>query len=143
MPNTFTAVIGYQDGSSQWEEKLSIPEGVDPETYIREMLEDFNGLETERYGDKVRLRKFISVDTASSTRMCSWTRVNAVTLTDSRGMYNLYLCNGCKLTVRTGATVRPGEKECHPERVCTLCNKEFASDKNLEKHMARQHPEEF
>lgn len=143
MPNEYTAIIGPQDGSSQWEEKLAIPDGVDPETYIREMLEEFNELETERYGDKAKLRKFISVDTASGIRMCSWTRVNAVALSDSKGMYNIYKCGECKLTVRTGAMARPGEKECHPERVCTICDREFASDTNLAKHMARKHSEEF
>lgn len=143
MPNTYTAIIGHRDGSSQWEEKLSVPDGVDPETYIRELLEDFNAREFHRYGDKAKLRKFISVDTTSGTRMCSWTRVNAVTLTDNKGMYDLYQCGECKLTVRTGAFGRPNEKECHPERVCTTCNKEFASDKNLAKHMARQHSEEW
>jgi len=143
MPNTYTAIVGHQDGSSQWEEKLAIPDGVDPEEFIREMLEEFNELETERYGDKAQLRKFISVDTASSIRMCSWTRVNAVALSDSKGMYNIYQCGECKLTVRTGAMALPGEKECHPERVCTICNREFASDTNLAKHMVRKHSEEF
>lgn len=143
MPNVYAVMIGFMDGSSQWEEQLAIPDGVDPEACIRELLIDFNELQTKRYGDKAKPRKFISVDMARSTRMCSWTRVNTVTLTDSKGMHNLYRCDECKLTVRTGAMARPGEKECHPERVCTICNKEFASDKNLARHLARKHPEEF
>lgn len=143
MPNTYTAIIGHQGSDSQWEEKLAIPDGTDPEAFIREMIVDFNEEETERYGDGARLRKFISVDMTSGTLMCSWTRANAVTLADRKGMYNLYRCEECRLTVRISEFGLPGEKECHPERVCTTCNKEFVSDKNLAKHMARQHPEEF
>lgn len=143
MPNVYAVMIGHMDGSSQWEEQLAIPDGVDPEMYIQGMLSGFNALETDRYGDKAKLRKFISVDITRSTRMCSWTQVNAVTLSDNKGMHNLYQCDECKLTVRTGAMALPGEKECHPERVCTICNKEFASDENLARHLARKHPEEF
>lgn len=141
MPASYTAKVGYQDGSSQWEEELAVPDGLDPETYIQEIIEDYNKLESKRYGDKAKLRRVISIDTTSSTLMCSWTRVNAVTLTDRKGMYNLYRCEECRLTVRYSEFSRPGEKECHPERVCTLCNKEYASEKTFAKHIARTHPD--
>lgn len=142
MPHAYTATIRYQDGSAQWEESLPVPAGIDPRAYIRGLLEDFNEEEIDRYGDKARLRELVSVDTTSGTRMCSWTRVNAVTLADRKGLYNRYRCDKCRLTVRTHAMARPAEKECHPERVCTICNKEFASDTNLARHMARKHAEE-
>jgi len=143
MPNTYTAIIEHHvgDPTSQVKESIAVPDGLDPETYVKELVDDFNKLETDRYGDEAWLRKFVSVDTTSSTRMCNWTRTNAVTLTDRKGMYNLYRCEECRLTVRLSEFSRPQDKECHPERVCTSCNKEYASEKTFAKHIARTHPD--
>ena len=145
MPNTYTAIIEHEAGdpTSQVKESIAIPDGADPEAYVKKLVDDFNKVETERSGDKAWLRKFISVDTTSNIPICSWTRANAVTLIDSKGEYDIYICGECQLTVRTGAFGRPVDKECHPKRVCTTCNKEFANDKNFAKHMARKHSEEF
>lgn len=54
MPNSYTAKVGYQDGSYQWEEELAVPDGLDPETYIQAIIEDYNRLESRRYGDKAK-----------------------------------------------------------------------------------------
>ena len=143
MSKSYVVTVKYTDGSDEWKENIEIPDGVDSELYIRELLEDFNEEERRRYKDKAKVREFVSIDTDTGVLMCSWTRANAVVLTDSTGMYNLYHCPQCELTLRTNHMSRPPAKRCYPERVCTICNREFASELNLTKHIERMHSEEL
>ena len=42
--------MSYIDDSSDWVENIDVPDCENPESYVRQLVEDFNRVESARYG---------------------------------------------------------------------------------------------
>ena len=128
--------IGNTDGIS-WEEELAVPSNFEPVTYLRELIDNFNKEEQQKYGPSAKLRRFLGFSLSTITfSKCMFFRV---TSKDARGDYNYWQCKNCGLVVRQKRGVPLPDKVCYPGKVCRVCSKEFESEKNLKRHNWKYH----
>lgn len=129
----------------EYDEDIPIPEGQDPETYIKDLLEKFNIEEDRRHKAnpdyKIYHRKFIRLEGETGKQReimvkCKSTKYNTITITRGDEMYDLYQCENCKF-MRKRPTVEWHEAFCFPDRVCTQCNKLFVTVRTLAFHNKR------
>lgn len=110
------------------------------EQEIKNCVAAFNEAELENYGNEACLRSFVRVVGHTGKKTHDWERRNNYTIFNGNGSYDLYKCKSCGLEKKNpGLTGRPCSTECQPDRVCTICNKEFKSETNKSKHMLRCH----
>jgi hypothetical protein len=126
------------DGSSEWVEDIAVPDDEDSESYIKQLVEYFNKEESKIYGATARLRKCVGIEHITDSKNHNWEKVQ-FGLEDRKGVYDLLECSQCLLQYkRYGLRGRP-IGECHPDRVCVICNREFKSVEALERHQLRFH----
>jgi len=133
------ATIEDINSQSQWEEELEVGSIKTAKEDIKQILKLFNEEEIKRYGKKARLRAFVSINTEILIQnIHNWEKVSA--FCDQYGRV-VYKCSRCKLVEKIPhySLRQPSRKKCYPERVCTLCNKQFASEKSLKRHKTKKH----
>ena len=148
------------DTGEQWDEEMQVPEGYDAESFIKQIIDEFNAEEDRRKSMpdlfpnfKVKYRTFIEiVSIGKKVKASEWLelkvgelkthdagKINNVTIGQGGKCYDIWRCENCKLQFQS-ITFRDPEiilgKVCHPERVCLVCNKEFASERNLKSHIS-------
>jgi len=126
------AEIKNKHGS--WEETFTVSSINTALKEIKETVKNFNNTLRE----KEVPREFVKLINKDPTLLHDWERINLVVLEDKGGMYNRFKCNNCGLVIKKyGYITKP--TECHPERTCTLCNKEFMNEKNFNRHNKKYH----
>ena len=133
------------NSDTEYDEDIAIPEGQDPETFIKDLLVKFNEEEERRHianpDYKIFLRKFIRLagETGKEREImvhCILDKVNMVTITRGDSSYDILKCQNCKFMIRR-FTLETPDPFCFPDRVCTQCNKLFMSALNLKSHIKR------
>lgn len=104
------------------------------EKEIRELIEQFNEGELQRYGNKESYREFVHLLTDEPIPQHEWQKIESFS-----GSLTHYRCDKCRIIKGYYFPAVPTGGDCHPERVCIECNKEFASEKNLQKHKVKGH----
>jgi len=104
------------------------------EQEIKELLERFNETERQRYGDEKTCREFVCLLDEKPIPQHEWYKRDAIS-----GVVTRYACQKCKIIKEFHFPAVPIGGDCHPERVCEYCNKEYASEKNLQKHRLEKH----
>jgi len=135
----YSIVVAEGDSPVEWMEELDVPEGEDPAAWCKRVIDNFNEVESNWYGEKAKLRRLIEVVKATEKLVHIWVKSNLVTLHDKSGYYDELQCERCGLKCRRYGLGDPPQTECHPERVCSLCGKEFASETGLKIHRTRMH----
>lgn len=135
----YSVVVAEEGTSQEWTEELDVPEGKDPEEWCKQIIADFNKGEHERYGEKGRPRRLVRVIEPTDKLVHIWVKSNLVTLHDRSGHYDELRCERCGLKCKRYGLENPPQMECHPERVCSTCGKEFASETGLKIHRKRMH----
>lgn len=124
------------DSTSEWEEELTVLSLEVAETAVLVILEEYNIEEERRYGEKARKRRLLGI-VGQTSDVHNWVKQTVV--------YNNkveYICSRCHLIkkISYASLSRPGTQEkCYPERVCRICNKQFVSTKNYNKHYMKKH----
>lgn len=134
--------VGYVDNSDEWEELIEVPDFVeDLQEYFENMIKEYNEVETDRYGEKARLRKLIKVmDKTDEVDYCDFFKMTLITEKDRTGYYDLMKCKNCGFEYKR-RELRHKKRRCFPERTCEECNKTFATIKNYKRHMEKYHYE--
>ena len=148
------------DTGRSWDEEIEVPEGYDAESFIKQIIDEFNA-EEDRIKSmpdsnpnfKVEYRTFIEiVSIGKKVKASEWLelkvgelkkhdagKINNVTIGQGGKCYDIWRCKNCKLQFQAIRFTDPEKilsKVCHPERVCLVCNKEFASERNLKSHIS-------
>lgn len=129
-------IVKIADATSEWEEELTVLSLEDAEKSILKIIGRFNETEEIRYGEKAKKRRLLRIIGVASD-VHSWIKQTVV--------YNgkvEYICSRCHLLVKVShaSLSRPGTQEkCYPERVCRICNKQFASTDNYNRHYRKKH----
>lgn len=106
------------------------------EAQIKALIADFNKQEKEMYPDDPRLRELVRI-IGEGQAIHDWEKASLIA--DNGRVF--YRCKRCRLktSVPHSSLSVPAGGECYPDRVCTTCNKQYASAENLEKHKRRKH----
>lgn len=115
-----------------FEEEFVIGDDEDPQTAVQRVIDEFNRVEVARYGDKATKRILVELLDGTIGETCQFEKIKM-------GVEDVYRCKRCGLTVTCGGVTRPKSKLCYPDRVCRICNKELASAKSYERHVAKVH----
>ena len=106
------------------------------EEQIKAIIVTFNEEEKRRYGDNGRPREFVRLLNEKSQLTHEWDKIGFY-----HGAIQPYRCKNCGLQIEAliGNIPRRYSGDCHPERVCKHCNKEFKTKENYERHYTRFH----
>ena len=88
-------ICKFKGGKRISEETLSLNED-NPEEQYKEMLDDFNEIEKERYGDKVEQRIFVSIKLKTKQNIYCEYEKKYMAMMDGKRTYDLYVCKRCK-----------------------------------------------
>jgi len=128
-----------------WEESDFVPDGVDPQTHFENVVKMFNEEEDRRHKDhrkyQATYRELVSVGDSTGKKkvICNFDKLNTMTILRDKQVYDLMKCKNCKLILKRIGLGQgfDYDRECHSELVCTQCNKQFKSEKNLTMHNER------
>lgn len=135
----YSVIVAEGHSLEEWTEELDVPEGEDPEAWCKQIIANFNETERMRFGKKAKLRRIIEVVKATDRLVHVWVKSNLVTLHDKSGYYDELQCERCGLKCKRYGLENPPQMECRPERVCSLCGTEFATETGLKIHKTRKH----
>ena len=122
-----------------------VPKDVDPETFIRELLDEFNAEEIRRAEQVEKYiaypRKFIGLTNQKGKEQsfCEFVKFNGATVLRDGQSYDIMYCKNCRLyrkRVGLGEMFNMNYQPCYPNRVCTDCNRVFITETGLIKHNA-------
>jgi len=122
---------------SEWEEDLTVSSVETAIDEAKEVINKFNEEEVRRYGSKALTREVVCV-VGEGLKVHQWVKKTAYS--DEKGRV-VFECKVCKLKFyvsHSSLGSPPANQECHPDRVCVGCNKEFKSAENLKKHICKQ-----
>ena len=128
--------VRISDSTGEWEEELTVPTLEGAERSVLAIIEEYNIEEERRYGETARKRRLLGI-IGQASDVHNWVKQTVV--------YNgkvEYICSRCHLIKRIphASLSRPGTQEkCYPERVCRICNKQFVSTKNYNRHYLKKH----
>jgi len=113
-----------------YDEDVSVTSLETAEEELKELVEEFNRVEEERYGEEGRPREFVKLLTGDKGQLQhDWDKTDIYS-----GAYTNYRCKNCRLEREVPTLSPPVGGDCYPERTCVSCNRVFASEKNLLKH---------
>ena len=134
------------ESNSIFDESDIMPDGVEPEQHLKNLIEKFNMEERRRHKINpqypLRLRKLVSFDGMTGKikpiiQQCDFgDKINTVTVSRGNLCYDLYRCKNCKIVGRRFGFAAL-EITCYPERSCEKCNKVFANEGGLKNHNER------
>ena len=89
--------VGYVDDSNKWEEDIEVPDDTENiDEYMKNMVTEFNEEETNRYGNKAKLRKIIRImDTIGTKKYCDFHKQNLMGQRGQGGIFDLMRCSQC------------------------------------------------
>ncbi len=129
------------DSGEIFTDKTDIPEGKDPEVFIKKLLDKFNKEEDEiqkQHPDrKTQYREFVKLKEATGRIFCLMgEKVNKITIMRDNQVYDILQCKTCGLFRKRHGL---GENfnyspECFPDLTCNECNKTFKTKKSFDTH---------
>jgi len=131
--------VKIKNNINEWEEELPVRSLATAKEDIKNIIIKYNEKEKKRYGDEARLREFIQILSNTKQKIHDWQKINNFTQKDRNGYYDEYECPSCHLKKKRYGLGKPSREKCYPDRVCIICNKQFANKINCEKHKTKYH----
>jgi hypothetical protein len=131
-----TIIALIKSSRDEWEEDFQVSSLATAEDDVKEIIKRFNAEEKVRYGSKANIREFVRI-VGQGGDTCNWQKH---TQCDEYGDV-VFKCDVCGLVYKIphASLNSPPKKPCYPNRVCRLCNREYASENNLQNHKRRKH----
>lgn len=125
-----------RDSTGTWTEDLTVPNIEQAEEVVTNILKRYNEQEIERYGGAARTRMLVEI-IGQAKDVHNWEKRAVI----FEGKVE-YKCSRCGLIKKYDYALlsRPNTTDkCYPERVCRICNKQYASAINLNRHNSKKH----
>jgi len=129
------ALITENNSAENWEEEFTVSSVEKAKEEVQSIVDDFNEYKRKIYGKKHRTRKLIKIIEQTQDEH-QWVK-QAVVFNDRIA----YICSKCHLkkTVPASSLSVVHGGKCYPDRVCTICNREYKSAENCRKHKEKYH----
>lgn len=131
-------IFKRKDDSEEFPDEASVTSLETAEQEIKELIEQFNEVEIQRYGDEKTCREFVRLLDDAPIPQHEWHKVESFSASLTH-----YRCDRCRIVAKYYFPAVPVGGDCHPERVCLYCNTEYASEKNLQRHQIKKHEMSF
>ena len=85
---------------------------------IKQIVDQFNEVEINRYEEKARTRKLLKILRIESTNVTThdWEKKNLVTVSDKDGFHDLLVCKNCGMRFKRRTFADPPLGPCKPKQ---------------------------